>query len=62
MKEQEISIFIDTMEDIGDAGWTPESVRTSEYFKMSLEEAIEKRGLVKKQFDHAFASGIDYLI
>lgn len=39
MKEQEISIFIDTMEDMGDH-WTPEEVRGSEYFKMPLEEAI----------------------
>lgn len=61
MKEQEISIFIDTMEDMGDP-WTPKEVRDSEYFEMPLKEAIAQRKIAVDLFHDGFASAVDYLI
>ena len=42
MKENEIAIFIDTMEDYNDP-WTEEEVRDSNYMSMSLDDAIADR-------------------
>lgn len=43
MTETEIEIFIDEMTDAGEDDWTPDSVRTSSYGKMALEDAIKAR-------------------
>lgn len=61
MKEQEISIFIDTMEDMGDP-WTPKQVRDSEYFEMPLKEAIARRKIAVDLFHNGLASAANYLI
>ena len=42
MKEEEMSIFIDEMEDLGDE-WTVEELEGISYSKMSLERAIQER-------------------
>ena len=42
MKKEEMSIFIDEMEDLGDE-WTVEELEGISYSKMSLERAIQER-------------------
>lgn len=42
MKKEEMSIFIDVMEDLGDE-WTVEELEGTSYSKMSLERAIRER-------------------
>ena len=42
MKKEEMSIFIDEMEDLGDE-WTVEELEETSYCKMSLERAIQER-------------------
>ena len=42
MKKEEMSIFIDEMEDLGDE-WTVEELEETSYSKMSLERAIQER-------------------
>ena len=42
MKKEEMSIFIDEMEDLGDE-WTIEELEGTSYSKMSLERAIRER-------------------
>ena len=42
MKKEEMSIFIDEMEDLGDE-WTVEELEGLSYSKMSLERAIQER-------------------
>lgn len=42
MKKEEMSIFIDEMEDLGDE-WTVEELEGASYSKMSLERAIQER-------------------
>lgn len=55
MKENEISIFIDTMEDYNDP-WTEEDVKGSEYMKMSLDDAIADRKSCVFMRDNIFAN------
>lgn len=42
MTKQEIEVFIETMEEIGDK-WTVKEVEDSYFSKMSLEDAIKER-------------------
>lgn len=42
MTKQEIEVFIETMEEIGDK-WTVKEVEDSHFSKMSLEDAIKER-------------------
>ena len=42
MKKEEMSIFNDEMEDLGDE-WTVEELEGTSYSKMSLERAIQER-------------------
>lgn len=49
MTKTEISTFIETMEEIGDTGWTPKSVQEA-YENMTLAEALADRKSVISQF------------
>lgn len=49
MTDIEISTFIETMEEIGDTEWTPESVQ-EEYGDMTLAEALADRKSIISQF------------
>ena len=55
MKENEIAIFIDTMEDYNDP-WTEEEVKGSDYMNMSLDAAIADRKSCVFMRDDIFAN------